>query len=475
MNVSLQNGLSQLKWIRFKHSRAPLMDMERFDDASRGTLGALKLLIFGRGGFVRSFGVVIALGALLLGPLAQQVVKYESKAVESLEGASVNRALNYTGALPGTTSPTGFVPILPLKSAVYNGLFAENGRPGASLAFECQTGNCTWDHYETLGVCSEGIDLTPFIDQYCASNATFGDCGWQVPQGAKLNNSLEVFSMTSQVPAAHGDLPHSMIMKLIFMGTEAYDGLAGEIKPWAKQCSLSACVQTLETTVSNGVMSETVVHSDVNQTILDNTDLDDGHDHNVYSIGSDGSAYMVSLDAMLSMRGPAAFNRTVTDSTVVVNLTVGISSGKTFFDPDVVTEAFYWNYYEYADGLYMLMRDTATSMTVAFRGFGADAEPVAGRALSDELHVSVRWAFAVFPVVLVFGTALFLVAAIYHTEKTGTQVWKSSALAVLFHGLDDDTKAQFGHVSNLEEQMSVAKDVKVQLGESDDGGSLLRT
>ena len=48
--IPLQNGLSQLKWIRFKAGPAPLTDMEAFDDASRGTWGAIKLLARTRGG-----------------------------------------------------------------------------------------------------------------------------------------------------------------------------------------------------------------------------------------------------------------------------------------------------------------------------------------------------------------------------------------------------------------------------------------
>jgi len=50
MNISLQNSMSQLKWIHFKESRARLSDMEAFDEASRGTWGAIKLLFTARGG-----------------------------------------------------------------------------------------------------------------------------------------------------------------------------------------------------------------------------------------------------------------------------------------------------------------------------------------------------------------------------------------------------------------------------------------
>ncbi|KAI1366694.1 hypothetical protein F5Y08DRAFT_124522 [Xylaria arbuscula] len=480
MNISLQNSMSQLKWIRFKETRTRLSDMEAYDEASRGTWGAIKLMFTFRGGFLGTFGAFISIIVLLLGPFAQQIVTYQTREVESLEGASVARALNYTGALPGTTSSTGFVPILPLKSAVYNGLFAENGRPTAALAFECQSGNCTFDHYDTLGVCGECVDLTPFIQEYCAAGKSSDDCGWQVPQGAKLSDSSEVFSMTSQIPSARGDQPHSSIVRLIFMGTEAYDGRAGEVKPWARQCTLSACVQTLETVVSNGVLAEKTIGIESNNTVVDNSNLKDGNDHDVYIAGKDGTQYQLSIEAMLAMRGwfstlftngsasrsTSAYNRTITDNSVVVNLTVGISSGETFFDSDIVT-AFYWNYYEYADGLDLLVNDTATSMTVAFRSFSG-AGPVSGRAVYMESFVQVHWGFAIVPILVVLGAAVFLLAMIYQSRKSTTQVWKSSALAMLFHGLDDNAKNHFVHARSAQEQNAQARATKVQLEDSDD-------
>ncbi|KAI0965900.1 hypothetical protein F4678DRAFT_476309 [Xylaria arbuscula] len=480
MNISLQNSMSQLKWIRFKETRTRLSDMEAYDEASRGTWGAIKLMFTLRGGFLGSFGAFISIIVLLLGPFAQQIVIYQTRVVESPEGATVSRALNYTGALPGTTSSTGFVPILPLKSAVYNGLFAENDRPAAALAFNCQSGNCSWDPYDTLGVCGECVDLTPFIQEYCAAGNSSDNCGWQVPQGARLADSTEAFSMTSQIPSARGDQPHSSIVRLIFMGTEAYDGRAGEVKPWARQCTLSVCVQTLKTTISDGVLDEKTVGIKTNSTVLDNSDLNDGYDHNVYIAGEDGTQYQLGIEAMLGMRGwfstlftngsasrsTSTYNRTITDNSVVVNLTVGISSGETFFDSDIVT-AFYWNYYEYANGLDLLVNDTATSMTVAFRSFSG-AVPVSGHAASTESYVQVRWAFAIVPIFVVVGAAVFLLAMIYQSRKSTTQVWKSSALAMLFHGLDDNAKNHFVRSRSLKEQNAQAFATKVQLEESGD-------
>ncbi|KAK7941194.1 Carboxylic ester hydrolase [Apiospora aurea] len=497
LGISLQNGLSQIKWIRFKESKVPLSDMETFDEASRGVVGAIKLLASRRGGLLGSAGAIIAILTLAFSPFSQQIVTYELRAVNHPQNATIPRALNFTGALPGTTSPTGYVPVLPLKSAVYNGLFAENGRPAASLKFDCQTGNCTWPVFDTLGVCYECVPLTSVLTKYCGGNpANASDCGWQVPQGAKLNDSRQVFSMTPYIPSAAGDMPYSTILRLIFMGTEAADGPAGNSSPWAKQCSLSACLQTINATVSVGALTENVTHTVVNQTVIDTTTQPSGTDLGVYvtdknnTTPSSASYYLLGQDSMLSLRGwfTSVFaaggatrttnNSTITinDRTVAVNLTVGISNGTTFFDSDIVT-AFYWNYYEYAqpgqDGLAMLMADVATSVTVAFRSLWG-AEPVHGPAVSTESYIHVRWGFLVLPVLVVLGADLFLVGAIYQTQKTRTRPLKSSALAMLFHGLADDTRARFGSTDSLQEKKKQAKKFRVQLDESYDRGSVLR-
>lgn len=57
MSITLSSGISQSKWIRFKQGQAPLSDVETFDEASRGSWGALKLLVKRRGGYVLPFNV----------------------------------------------------------------------------------------------------------------------------------------------------------------------------------------------------------------------------------------------------------------------------------------------------------------------------------------------------------------------------------------------------------------------------------
>lgn len=403
--------------------------------------------------------------------------------------------MNYTGALPGNRALEGFVPILPMKAATYNGLFAENGKPWTSLPVNCQTGNCTWEPFETLAVCNECVDMTAYMARYCPNGApddgNMTTCGWSLPSGAVLNSSSEVFSMTSLFPSAYSDMSYSTIMKLIFMGTESQSGLAGDLVPWATQCTLSACVQTLSARVTNGELSENITHS------TSNTSVPTGGAPATLEpilIGSNAQGpgtppFLISMEAMLGMRtwfgelfanGSASrndrfINQTIaTGDSVLVNLTVGISSGQTFFDTDIV-QAFYWNYYEYAGGIDMLMRDLAVSVSVAFRTFTGGVE-VGGAALAVESFVHVRWGFVSVPVLAVVLTAGFLGAAVWRSWRCGARLWKSSALAMLFHGLDGDARERFERLEVLEVQKREAKGVKVQLddGRSDGGASLLR-
>ena len=51
-----------------------------------------------------TFGAIIAVVGLAIGPFAQQIATYKVRQIESSIGATVPRALSYEGALKGNTS-----------------------------------------------------------------------------------------------------------------------------------------------------------------------------------------------------------------------------------------------------------------------------------------------------------------------------------------------------------------------------------
>lgn len=143
---------------------------------------------------------------------------------------------------------------------------------------------------------------------------------------------------------------------------------------------------------------------------------------------------------------------------------------QTSFTSDV-TQGFYWFYYEYPTGLPDLNDGLAKTMTNAIRASGGGV-PVIGTALEMSTFVHIRWGWIALPAVVVLMTGAFLGAAMWRSRSTRTKLWKSSALAMLFHGLDGDTRKRALDSDSL-------RFVKVRLddegsGPHADGGRLLR-
>ncbi|GKT65390.1 DUF3176 domain-containing protein [Colletotrichum tofieldiae] len=436
--------------------------------------------------YLGSFGALIAIMTLAFSPFAQQIATFHAHTTNSTEGATNLRSQQYLIALSSQSASEGFIPILPFKAAVYNGLFAENGKPWLSLPVNCQTGNCTWEPFETLGVCNTCVDMTEFMTRTCEEGSAPGgdmtECGWSIPLGARLKTHADVFSMTPIFPQGLGDMSFSTIMKIVFMGTEKQGGIAGDLAPWARQCTLQACVQTLNSSIVNGELRETIVHAKTNDTVATATQKSL---EPIYISGeSRKESYPIDMKVMMGMRswfsdlfrnGSASRNEEVinknitTPDNVIVNLTVGISSGETFFDTDIV-QAFYWNYYEYPTGIDMLMNDLATSVTISFRSF--NGSNVTGIAHTVKSYIHVEWGFLTVPLLTILLTILFLGAVIYQTYRYKASLWKSSVLATLVHGLDGSARERLEDLAGLREQRKEAKTVKVHLNEGD--GGLLR-
>lgn len=90
--------ISQLKWLSFTRKRS-LQDFEAFDDASRGRMGSLKLLIKLRGLHLASLGAAITVITLAFGPMIQQILSYPSrpKTVGGDGFATAPQVVNYAG------------------------------------------------------------------------------------------------------------------------------------------------------------------------------------------------------------------------------------------------------------------------------------------------------------------------------------------------------------------------------------------
>lgn len=292
-----------------------------------------------------SFGASTVILALVMSPFTQQIVVYQTREAIATNKphASINVALGYITVIPGDPSSPEpqFVPILPMKAAVLAGLFDDNPHP--SPPFACPTGNCTWPVVSTLAVCSSCVSMTDFMERDCSSNkGNSSDCGWSLPNGARLNSSNSVFSMTPTIPSTNGDMSYSTIIKLNFMGTEAQNKattslLAGTgiVQPWAEQCTLQYCVQDIQTDVRNGLLEQNVLATYYNTSVMPiNDTLKAGIDIPLLITSeSKNETFHVGGSVMLGIQqwfkelfqaGSAMRNDiSKTENNIVVNITIG--------------------------------------------------------------------------------------------------------------------------------------------------------
>ena len=95
-----------------------------------------------------------------------------------------------------------------------------------------------------------------------------------------------------------------------------------------------------------------------------------------------------------------------------------------------------------------LLRGISNSMTSAIRLKGGvrdssssgprrAAGPITGQVLRADTCIHIRWAWITLPAAMVFLTSLLLTwTIVLHTSRKRRPAWKSSALPVLFHGLE---------------------------------------
>ncbi len=86
MLVAVGESISQLKWLWFREPRT-LQDIQLFDDASRGPLGATMLLLKTKMIKLVALGSLITVMSLIMEPFAQQIVWYKLRSIESDKAA----------------------------------------------------------------------------------------------------------------------------------------------------------------------------------------------------------------------------------------------------------------------------------------------------------------------------------------------------------------------------------------------------
>lgn len=175
-------AMCQLKWLHFKStSKSQLFGMQVFDAASRGPLGSLRILIYHRAQSLVCLGAAVIVLLLALDPFMQRVLSYPVRVINTSDGQAVAKQLR--GTTPGD--------LLDWENAFGQGLWSHENYDVSPL---CSSGNCIWEEFSSVGICSQCSDMTSSAQLKCnlgnATTWTNQTCEITLPFGAGYNFSV---------------------------------------------------------------------------------------------------------------------------------------------------------------------------------------------------------------------------------------------------------------------------------------------
>lgn len=375
------------------------------------------------------------------------------------------------------------------KAAAYNGLF---GSGHNLLTPYCPSGNCTWAPYQTLAVCSQCVNVTGLIEytrsnhhvQGCDLDDHGSSCLWSLPNGLALNNSAALNTSGTLPPIMLDNVGHSLVNFSMLGHDEKQD-------PVATECSLYWCVNTYTAIVNQTIFTEQISSSWYNATsTLPLADIPSAEDlfnlmdrgfgaielynitpptgggkvqHNV-NLSNDevefDSYEIVKLEnylvsntlGILAWLGPLLSGNVARNSgpsTDAMDLFYKDRTGDSGFgvDTSVVSISIVQDTFDrLAQSLTTWIRTSQKSSVDLGMG------EAVGTIWRSETVVKVRWGWLSLPCVVLAGTSVFLGFTIMGTRKKQLGIWKSSSLALLFHGLGKESgeiKEDLGHLVGM--------------------------
>ncbi|CZT17863.1 uncharacterized protein RCC_03699 [Ramularia collo-cygni] len=478
-------GISQLKWKYLAETTRRLYDLQIFDDASRGPWGALKLLITCKSKPALAYiGAIITVVALAMDPFAQQILESRSVMMASADDMAVIRtATAYEVAVREGSGPSAFAGIdliLNMTNSIYAGMF--HGTSKSQVEHICSTANCTWDTFQSLGVCSQCTNETDLATGTCLSSNITGsaglvtnteqNCTYTTPNGTALeastsydpdtraHNSTVLQTVVESQALVDGNLSARLAtISIIRLGPQLEWYL-----PWPAiyTCEISPCQKMFLPSVINGSLFDTVIDEQPTNFSHCHSETDASHcaalpmgETSNMSTIEDPSAMWISTEAITSMR--------TLIKTLLTHTNSNIGMKRLAASPGALMTSMLWKLNN--GNIMQTIDDIATAMTNQIRE-GPNSTWVQGKAMTPTVVVHVNWWFFSLPVMVLLLAVTFLVTLILTSRDANTPVWKSSILGMVFLQLDVRTLGDRNVVSlhemelaAMETEVSIRRDI----------------
>lgn len=429
---------------------------------------------------------------MAIDPFSQQIIQYYDCSVLILGTISTIPITNFYSAGSTYENGGGSVPDGSMTAALYLGLLNPPTNASSSITFDCPTGNCTFAasdgaSYSSLAMCSRCSDISHTIHN--ASTMEQGS-NYTLPSGCVIGSGGVVLSsMVIDLP----DAPPDLMPADIFSFESLMFGPAAA--PLAIRCSLFPCVNTYGGNITNGILQEQRISSDplllvdAGQgsyfSLITNKSVENGewYDCNPTEHATDEntipiSAFITPYNFSMGVDAPKGYYRRSCVWTLAPPPSMGLMGALGFLfnkqsvsNIDDIPGGDQWMVNLYDNGSASLERFEKTmeglvnsiTTTIRQQGDNSTSGLASGTMSGLQTCIRVQWLWLALPASLLLLTVVFLVATMMRMSfRYVRHIWKSSALALLFHGFSTDTLQKYGPVGSSDTEEK-ARQMRAQL------------
>ncbi|KAK5654198.1 hypothetical protein OQA88_7629 [Cercophora sp. LCS_1] len=163
-------ALAQWKWnlASTKEPNSKVYHFSILDSSSRGPWGSWLLIWNFKWRHVASLAAGLSLLSTLTSPITQQMLTLDMKLAPTPANASIPMIRNYVGKANADIATA-------LTDATIKGMLSQPKNPAKPLPASCGTVECTFEPYQTLGVCMKAQDISHMLTIREIPNSTFKD------------------------------------------------------------------------------------------------------------------------------------------------------------------------------------------------------------------------------------------------------------------------------------------------------------
>jgi hypothetical protein len=528
--LPISEAIGQLKWLWFYGKTSKdAFDFEIFDKASRGAWGSFLLLCRTKGRSLAAVGAILTLLLVAMDTFFQQTTDLPTRS--TLHGIGlIPRTIRYEPSyspefMSGFESTQSDQNMLAVANAFFttNGtqpvVFGNGTRPDIPLS--CPTSTCTWPAYDSLGLCSQCVELPQLLVYACLNtrvdwtsdlNSTISSypnatvCGYYLnatssdpilmsgyilgenkkPQGETLvMRTLPLLTNPLRDPLWGGSIMfkdlRNPIIDVLISSTLDRSQVHANVPPVLHECVLTFCVKTFESSYSLGTYHEQVKNiyrndsggssswstftyedSSTDQTYLENVTI------SAPSTGSHFPEHGWGIGNGTMLITTLVFDRMFPAFTTVADETArGLLRWRLGHPSEVRTKLLKMNPWLLPNNVTHHFERLATALTNVIRSDLSSTELVVGDAFTNETYVAVHWAWLTFPLAMLALSTAFLIATVVKTSEAShgdVGIWKTSAMPALIYSLPQDVRPNLASTSTWRSENSGgAKRVKIRL------------